>query len=219
MRARLTGLSSVATPRRGAPRRALLLAVGALALLASRVHAQVESIATAAPVLSPVGLWRTAAAEPGPIAQANTLTIRLNSGATQTLAALVDNTINTFPAPVSVTTEWQLATLLNFVDLVGYFSTPTAALSTPTYTLPSSRLRGRMISGRATAFTAFTGNAVGGVGTAGGTLHLMRQLIIAPLNGVGQRTDNLELQLDLRGLPNLPAGTYRGTLTLRAVAY
>jgi hypothetical protein len=68
-------------------------------------------------------------------------------------------------------------------------------------------------------FTSFTGALIGGVGTPGATLHLFRQLVIAPFNGVGQRTDDLELQLDLRGLPNLPSGTYRGTLTLRALAY
>jgi len=150
---------------------------------------------------------------------ANTLSLRINTGATQILTALVDNTINRFPTPVSITTQWDLATLITAVDLVGYFSSPTAALSAPGSDIPSSRVQARMSSGRPTVFTSFTGAPIGGVGTPGATLHLFRQLVIAPFNGVGQRTDDLELQLDLRGLPNLPSGTYRGTLTLRALAY
>lgn len=195
--------------------------VAALCIPAVALHAQVSTIAITPPTLSPVGIWQTSANAPvgGPGAMANTLSIRINGGATQTLAALVDNTINRFPGPVSVTTEWDLTTLVTAVDLVGYFSSSTAALSTPGSDLPSSRVQARMASGRPTAFTAFTGAPVGGVGTAGASLHLFRQLVIAPFNGMGQRTDDLELQLDLRGLPNLPSGTYRGTLTLRALAY
>lgn len=182
-------------------------------------QAQVTTVATATPALSPVGLWQTAAAGSGPAAMANTISLRINSGAIQTLASLTDNALNTFASPVSITTQWDLSTIIGLVDLVGYFASPTAALVAPTATLPSSRVLGRMPSGRATTFTGFTGNAVNGVGTPGASLHLYRQLIIAPFNGIGGRTDNLELQLDLRGLPNLPAGTYTGTLTLRAIAY
>ncbi|MFN8668286.1 MAG: hypothetical protein U0164_14005 [Gemmatimonadaceae bacterium] len=181
--------------------------------------AQVSTVATATPALSPVGLWQTAAAASGPAATANTISLRINSGAIQNLPSIVDNAINGFASPVSITTQWDLSSLIGFVDLVGYFATPTAALAAPSATLPSSRVLGRMTSGRATTFTGFTGSAVNGVGTAGASLHLFRQLVIAPFNGIGQRTDDLELQLDLRGLLNLPAGTYSGTLTLRAIAY
>ncbi|MCC6928254.1 MAG: hypothetical protein IT359_04590 [Gemmatimonadaceae bacterium] len=181
--------------------------------------AQVSTVTTATPALSPVGLWQTAAAGSGPAAAANTLSLRINSGAVQSLPSIADNALNTFPSPVSITTQWDVSMIIGYVDLVGYFATPTAALTGPAATLPSSRVLGRMSTGRATAFTGFTGSAVNGVGTAGASLHLYRQLIIGPFNGVGQRTDNLELQLDLRGLLNLAAGTYTGTLTLRAIAY
>ena len=183
--------------------------------------AQVGTIATSAPTLSPVGLWGSTGAEGGggPVALANTLTIRINSGAIQNIASLQDDRINFFPSSVNITTEWQLANLITAVDLVGYFSNPSAALATAGTILPSSIVKGRMVSGRVSAYTAFTQNALNSVGTPGGSLHLFRQFIIAPINGVGRRTDNLDLQLDLRGVPAIPAGTYRGTLTLRAIAY
>lgn len=205
--------------RRRAARRSMRRLVPVLLLAATPLRAQVESIATVAPALSPVGIWRTTASEPGAGALANSLTLRLNAGGTQTIPSLTDNRINAFSSPVNVTTEWQSATTISVVDLVGYFANPVAALSGPAYDIPSGRLLGRMLSGSAPSFSSFTGNAIAGVGTPGATLHLFRQSIIAPVNGVGQRTDDLELQLDLRGLPNLPAGTYSGTLTLRAVAY
>ncbi len=205
--------------RRGVASRPLRLLAPALLVAAASLRAQVASVATATPVLSPVGVWRSAAAAAGPTALANTLTVRINSGAMQTIPALTDNRVNDFPSPVSITTEWQLASIVSAIDLVGYFSSPTAALSTPTHAIPSSRVNGRMRSGGVNSFTPFDNNATGGVGTPGASLHLFRQWIVGPINGAGTRTDNLDLQLDLRGLPNLPAGTYRGTLTLRAVAY
>lgn len=189
-----------------------------LGLLPSLGTAQVGSAASSTPVLSAVSSWNLPPAN-GPSALANSLTIVINAGAVQTISSLTDNLINTFPTPVSVTTQWQLSALISLVDLVGYFAVPSTALSTGTDHIASSRIEGRMTTGRATAFTPFTQAPVAGLGTPGGSLHLFRQLVIGPFNGVGQRTDNLDLRLDLRGLPSLAAGTYRGTLTLRAVAY
>jgi hypothetical protein len=180
-------------------------------------RAQVSSIATSAPVLSAVATWN-APPPGGPVAQAS-LSLLINSGAVQTIPVLVDNRINNFPLPVNITTQWQLSSLLTLVDLVGYFSQPSAALSTGTTHIASSRVEGRMTSGRPANFTAFTQQPVFGSGTPGGTLHLYRQIIVGPINGTGQRTDNLDLRLDLRGQPKLSPGIYRGTLTLRAVAY
>jgi len=199
-------------------RRAALRAMAMLVLLAAPARGQMGTLATAPPVLSSVGLWRTSASEPGPGALANTLTIRINSGATPTIAAVLDNAITAFPVPVSITTEWDLTALISAVDLVAYFADPTSALSTTGASIPSSRLEGRMTTGRIATFTPFTGGAVAGVGTPGGSLYLFRQWVIAPFNGIGRRTDNLELRLNLAGLGPLAAGTYRGTLTLRAIA-
>jgi hypothetical protein len=65
-------------------------------------------------------------------------------------------------------------------------------------------------------FTAFTQNAVGGIGTAGGSLRLF-QINISGSNKIQTRTDNLSLQLDLTGAGVLPPGTYSGTLNIQAV--
>lgn len=194
------------------------LVAGILTAPLARVHAQVSSVAAAAPVLSPVAVWSAhRGAAPG--ALANSLTILINSGANQTIPSLVSNRINVFPTPVSITTQWQLSSIVTRMDLVGYFANPEAALSSGANRLGSGRMEGRMLSGNVPSFTAFTQHPVAGVGTPGGTLHLFSQSLAAPSGGQGSRTDNLELQLDLRGLPKLPAGIYRGTLTLRAVAY
>jgi hypothetical protein len=211
----------MARPRTAAPRRAATAVALLVALVAwpRTAWAQVESIASTAPVLSPVGLWRSAAEEGGPGALAPSLTLRITNGASQFLATIVDHALNNFPTPVTVTTEWSLTTVLSRIDLVGYFSTPAAALSTTGASIASSRVLGRMVTGRATTYRPFTEAAMSGVGVPGASLHLFRQLVIGPLNGTGRRTDQLELQLDLRGLAPLTPGTYTGTLTLRAIAY
>jgi hypothetical protein len=72
-----------------------------------------------------------------------------------------------------------------------------------------------MTTGLPVGFTAFTQNAVGGIGTAGGSLRLFSQAITG-INKNSSRTDNLNLQLDLTGMALAP-GTYTGTLNIRAV--
>jgi hypothetical protein len=194
------------------------LILGCLTAPVAAVQGQVGSVAASPPILSPVAVW-SAHRDANPGALANSLTVLINSGANQTLTSLVNNRINTFPTPVSITTQWQFSAIVTRVDLVGYFANPAAALSNGANRLESGRMEGRMISGRVPTFTSFTQQPVAGVGSPGGTLHLFSQPTAAPAGGQGSRTDQLELQLDLRGLPKLPAGTYRGTLTLRAVAY
>lgn len=198
--------------------------VGAAFLVANvfvtrATFAQVGSITSTAPITASLSsLWSTpqVAADAGVAA---TLTVLIGSGGTQTIASLLDNRVNAFPTPVQITTSWNLSNLISTLDLVAYFTTPTAALVNGPNTLPSSRMLGRVATGRPTAFTAFTQNPVGGVGTPGGSLHLFRQIVLWPFNVIGQRTDNLDLQLDLRGIPSLPNGTYSGVLNIRAVAY
>jgi hypothetical protein len=36
-------------------------------------------------------------------------------------------------------------------------------------------------------------------------------------NAIGERTDQLQMRIDLTGTPALPAGTYAGTLNLVAI--
>jgi hypothetical protein len=198
-----------------------ILSVAALVALSARAaFAQAGITSPSLPVPLQIGsYWTNSATAGDPSALAPTLTIQINSGATQTIASLANNVINTFPTPVSITTRWDLTSIIGTVDVVAYFSSSAAALVNGANRLPSSRMRGRVTTGRPTNFTTFTQNAVNGVGTAGASLHLVRQLVVFPFNTVGQRTDNLDLQLDLRGLPNLAPGTYSGTINIRAIAY
>ena len=70
-----------------------------------------------------------------------------------------------------------------------------------------------MTTGLPVAFTAITQNAVGGIGTAGGSLRLFAQNITG-VNKKTSRTDNLNLQINLTGFPTLAPGLYSGTLNL-----
>ena len=152
-----------------------------------------------------------AAAKPG------ALTVSVTSGVTQAIANVANNAVNTFPAPATIVTQWDLdPSLVNVIQLVAYFSVPSQALVGPGMRIPSSRVQGRMPTGTPTTFTPINGTGVGGVGTAGGSLRLFSQLILLGINRKLSRTDNLFLQLDLTGM-SLPAGTYSGTLNIRAV--
>lgn len=145
------------------------------------------------------------------------LSVVVGSGAVQTIASLTDNTVNNFPAPVVITTSWDVNPgQTNTVNLIAYFTTPAQALVGPATQIPASRVLGRMTTGLPVAFTAITQNAVGGVGTAGGSLRLFAQNITGT-NKNANRTDNLNLQIDLTGFPTLRPGLYSGTLNLKAV--
>jgi hypothetical protein len=176
-----------------------LLALGVFLTLGARgllAQSQVISLAAAAP---------------------STLTVSLQSGAVQTIAGITDNTINNFPTPVVILTDWNLNPgQTNTVNLVAYFSIPAQAMTGGAVQIPSSRIQGRMTTGLPAAFTPLTQNAVGGVGSAGGSLALF-SVVIGGANKNASRTDNLDLRLDLVGFPTLPAGAYAGVLNIRAV--
>jgi hypothetical protein len=176
-----------------------LLALGVLlALRAPELFAQTQVISLAA-------------AAPG------ALTVTIQSGASQTIAGIVDNAVTGFPAPVVIQTAWNVNPgQTNTVNLVAYFSLPAQAMVGGSTLIPSSRVLGRMTTGLPVAFTAITQNGVGGVGTAGGSLHLFA-VNIGGANKNASRTDNLDLQLNLVGFPPLAAGTYTGVLNIRAV--
>lgn len=201
-------------------RRCLRLVVGLLAsvVVTARAGGQVSAVGSSIPTLSAVAAWNVRA-DSGVSAQANSVTLLVTSGATQSISGLVDGAINAFPSPVRLNTQWSVTSLITQLDLIGFFSAPASALTNGSTNLGSSLVEGQMTTGRVPTFTPFTQGPVGGQGVAGGTLHLFRQLIISPFNGVGQRNDQLDLRLNLQGQPVLPPGTYQGTLTLRATVY
>jgi hypothetical protein len=148
---------------------------------------------------------------------ASALTVTVTSGAVQTIPAVADNSLNNFPSTVVIQTAWNVNPgQTNTVHLMAYFSIPAQALVGGATQIPSSRILGRMTTGIPTTFTAMTQNAVGGVGSAGGSLHLF-SVNINGGNKNAARTDNLDLQLNLVGFPPLAAGAYAGVLNLRLV--
>ncbi len=131
---------------------------------------------------------------------------------------LVQGGISTSSAPVAISTSWLVKTTRANIALVGWFATPSAALTDGAVTpnsIPSSEIYGMVAGGSPTAYTAFTqSNALG---TASGGLQLFTQSL-SSLNRSSTRTDNLNLEINLVGQPQLPAGTYTGILNLQAQA-
>jgi hypothetical protein len=121
-------------------------------------------------------------------------------------------------APVAITTTWILNSTRANVGLYAWFATPTAAmtdgLATPNL-IPSSEFLGQVTTGLPTSYTAFTQSNT--LGTAGGGLKLFTTALTSS-NRSSTRTDNLNLQINLSAQPQLPAGSYTGTLNLQAQA-
>jgi hypothetical protein len=152
-------------------------------------------------------------------AAANAISVRVDAGTTQALASVTDSTPNTFPSPVTITLTWDLHPSTGSVQVIGYFVNPAAAMASGPASIPSSWLKGRVLTagtpGAPTSYTAFTQNGVGGVGTPGGSLSLVSQPVLG-YSKTGTLTFDLQLQLDLTGR-SLTPGSYSGTLNIRAV--
>jgi len=93
-----------------------------------------------------------------------------------------------------------------------YFANAATALTGAGGNIPSSAVS---ISVNGTAFRALTFTEVYGGANAG--RHVVLNI---PINGTGTRTDSIIFNLDLSTgtLPQLPAGTYTGTLSIQAQA-
>jgi hypothetical protein len=165
---------------------------------------------SASPLAAQVGLVSNAATVSLTATKAATLSVTPSVG-TATLAVITDNSNANDFTPVGVTTAWNLSAGSS-VRLVGWFATPAQALANGTDFIPSSKVEGRV---GATAYAPFTGNAVGGLGVAGGSLELFSEGVGAG-SYFGSRVDQLDLRLDLTGTTTM-AGDYTGTLNLQAI--
>jgi hypothetical protein len=118
---------------------------------------------------------------------------------------------------VEITTTWGagFCVFTCTVNLYGYFANASVALSggSPAVDIPTSEVLGQMPTGAPTTFTAFTQS--GPLGGAGASLLLFSQSFTI-YTGNGSRTDALNLQINLANQPQLPAGTYSGTLYIVA---
>jgi hypothetical protein len=168
-----------------------------------------------ASVHSTVSTLRTFAAA----AAVSGISINIGSGAIQSLGNVTDNTTNNFPTPVSITLTWDLHPSTGSIQVIGYFANASAAMTSGPVSIPSSWIKGRVltagVNSAPTTYTAFTQNATGGVGSAGGSLTLASQSVLG-YSKTGTLTFDLELQLDLTGR-TISAGSYGGTLNIRAV--
>ena len=157
---------------------------------------------------------------PASVALTATLAESLTISATPATVTftLASGAAATGSAPVVITTNWLLKPTRATVVLDGYFASATAALtdaSSPANNIPSSEVFGQVTTGTPTTFTAFTQTAA--LGAAGAGLALLSQSVTSA-NRNSTRTDNLNLKIDLTSHPQLPAGSYSGTLTLQAQA-
>lgn len=121
-------------------------------------------------------------------------------------------------AAVTIETDWKLRGSRSTLQLWGYFTDASAALTDDDgagYAIPSANVYGRVATGAPTAFTAFAD--VDPFGGASGALMLFEEAVASP-NHKGDRSDDLELQIDPSGL-DLPGGDFSGTLTIRATAF
>ena len=129
---------------------------------------------------------------------------------------LVPGTGPTAGAPtVTVTTNWALNPAGSpTMSLYGYFTSSTAALTNGAgNNIPSANI---LTSINAGAPVAFTGT--GPFGSAGASRQIYT-LGISGANKTGTRNDTLGLFINLTTQPNLPAGTYNGTLSLQAQVF
>jgi hypothetical protein len=144
--------------------------------------------------------------------------ITVSATPTSVSFALVKGGTATASAAIAITTTWIVLPTRANLTLDGYFSTTTAALTDGNATpdnIPTSEVLGQVTTGSPTSYTAFTQSA--GLGTAGAGLTLFT-VALTSSNRAGTRTDNLNLEINLASQPQLPAGTYTGTLTLQAEA-
>jgi hypothetical protein len=178
-----------------------ILALALLALLVPAAVCQLTSNTASVALNATLGESLTVTATPSAV------TIPLVSGGTAIGSS-----------PVAITTTWILSASRTAVTLVGYFSSATAALTdgaTTPANIPSSEVLGQMTTGTPTAFTAFTQTSP--LGAAGAALTLFTQGL-SGTNRTANRTDNLNLEINLASQPQLPAGTFTGTLNIQAQA-
>ena len=115
---------------------------------------------------------------------------------------------------VGVITTWAGMSRLARLNLYGYFPAAGSALAggSPPTNIPSSAVLGQVPAGAPSSFTPFTQSNPAGGASAGLLLYCEPFL----RGGTGSRTDTLNMEIDLEALPQLPAGSYTGTLYLQA---
>jgi len=130
---------------------------------------------------------------------------------------LVDGQIIEWPSPVTLTLSWDVTNSASTtVKLIGYFPTPSQALAYTTSYIPSSAIEASSDNGL--NWSPVTSNAVGGIGSAGGSVLLHTSAPTEGANKTGSATVTFKLRLNLTNGPATVAGIYSGTFYLMAIA-
>lgn len=130
---------------------------------------------------------------------------------------LVDGAITEWAVPFSLTVSWDVTNSpTTTVKLVGYFPTPSQALVYTTAYIPSSAIEASIDNG--VTWSPVTSNAVGGVGSAGGSVVLYTSAPTDGGNKTGSASVTFKLRLNLTAGPTTVAGIYAGTFYLMAIA-
>ena len=124
------------------------------------------------------------------------------------------NANNPGSASVTATTTWTLKPSIGAVRTYAFFSNSAAALTDGAGdNIPSADFQ---ISDNGSAFQALTNTVPFGGANAG--LQLSSTSILG-FNRSGTHNDVMTFNINLSTLPNLPANTYTGTLTIQAQAF
>lgn len=145
------------------------------------------------------------------------LSLTVTASPSTTTFALVHGGAATASSAVAITTNYfGGASLAGTLTLYAYFTSAANALTggTPSSSIPSSAVFGLVPTGTPTTYTAFT-QTTPYSGASGLQIYTLSSLVSVS----GSRTDNLNLKIDLSSLPQLPAATYSGTITLEAQSF
>jgi hypothetical protein len=114
---------------------------------------------------------------------------------------------------ITATTTWTLRPNVGSIKLYAFFTSSAAALTDGAGdNIPSADFQ---ISNNAGPFNALTNTVPFGGANAG---LLLSTTPILGNNKTGSRNDVMNFNINLSTLPNLPAATYTGTLTIQAQA-
>ncbi len=137
------------------------------------------------------------------------VSVTLSSSAVN-FALTAGNASNPGNTSVTATTTWTLKPSRGSLDVYAFFSSSTAALTDAAGDkIPSADFQ---ISDNGGAFTALTNTVPFGGANAGLRLATVR---ILGNNRKGSRTDTMQFNINLSTLPQLPAGTYTGFVTIQ----
>jgi hypothetical protein len=160
----------------------------------------------------------------GGVSHAQFITVSLSGGSVQWNnnfgnALRPGSSANAGSTSITISTIWNLARTSTRLRIYAYFNSSTAALvhgspicTTGCTDIPSSAVELKINAG---AFTPVTGT--GPFGAAGASLRLLN-VAIRRSNRNSSNTSVLGFNINLSSLPQLPADTYGGTLTIQAQA-